>query len=180
MYTDAARTEANAKTVELNRYTFDETTGEPTAQNDAAIGYGYQELQESTRGNTTAKSITNFKKSVADNKGYYIGRYEARKNTDGIITEKGTDSVYNSVTQPNAATAARNMYDNTNPFTSDLMNSYAWDTATLFLQRCGDNETPYSLAIIISIEGEDGMALLITLVYVLPVKHGGLLVASVQ
>ena len=26
---------------------------------------------------------------------------------------------------------------NSNKFTSDLMNSYAWDTATLFLQTCG-------------------------------------------
>lgn len=33
------------------------------------------------------------------------------------------------------------MYDNTHPYTSDLMNSYAWDTAIVFLQKCGDNPT---------------------------------------
>ena len=31
------------------------------------------------------------------------------------------------------------MYNDSN-FTSDLMNSYAWDTATLFLQNCGTNK----------------------------------------
>ena len=33
------------------------------------------------------------------------------------------------------------MYKDATTFTSDLMNSYAWDTATLFLQTCGDNPT---------------------------------------
>ena len=28
---------------------------------------------------------------------------------------------------------------NSNKFTSDLMNSYAWDTATVFIQNCGTN-----------------------------------------
>ena len=56
------------------------------------------------------------------------------------ITEKGTDSVYNYVTQLQAAQLAQNMY-NSNKFISDLMNSYAWDTLTLFLQTCGTNAT---------------------------------------
>ena len=148
IYTDEAKTEANAKTINLNRYTFDEN-GNPTAQNDAAIpstwdaNLKFQELSTSTSGNTTAKDIEKFKKSVETNRGYYIGRYEARKNSSGAITEVGTDNVWNNITQPNAATQARNMYDNTKPFTSDLMNSYAWDTATLFLQTCGTN-TKYS------------------------------------
>ena len=146
-------TKADGTTVQinLNRYTFD-GNGIPTAQNDSAIpdgnyhGYNYQELATG-KGNTVAKSITNFKYSVTTNGGYYIGRYEARTttkrtaagNTLTQITEKGTDQVYNYVTQIQAASQAQNMYDNTHPFTSDLMNSYAWDTATLFLQSCGTN-----------------------------------------
>ena len=35
---------------------------------------------------------------------------------------------------------AKNMYQNATTFTSDLMNSYAWDTATLFLQTCGKDK----------------------------------------
>ena len=81
------------------------------------------------------------------NGGYYIGRYEARTTTERSseddtltqITEKGTNPVYNYVTQIQAAEQAQNMY-NSSKFTSDLMNSYAWDTATLFLQTCGEEK----------------------------------------
>mgnify|MGYP004502004339 CR=1 FL=1 len=147
IYTDVAKTDANAKTIELNRYTFDES-GNPTPQNESVIETYYQELETSDKGNTVAKSIPNFKTSVATNEGYYIGRYEARTTTartnksDSItpITEKGTDQIYNYVTQIQAAQLAQNMY-NSNKFTSDLINSYAWDTATLFLQTCGTDVT---------------------------------------
>ena len=144
IYTDADKTEANAKTINLNRYTFD-SNGNPTAQNDAAIGV-CQELATSTLGNTTAKDINDFKTkaSATGSGGYYIGRYEARKNSGGAITEKATDSIWNSVSQENAATQARNMFQNATTFTSDLVNSYAWDTATLFLQTFGTN-SKYSL-----------------------------------
>ena len=150
IYTDVARTEANAKTIELNRYTFD-SNGNPTAQNDAVVETYYQELETSTKGNTTAKDINEFKTkaSATGSGGFYIGRYEARKNSSGTITEKGTDSVWNNITQPNAATQAKNMYQNATTFTSDLMNSYAWDTATLFLQTFGTNST-YSMQIRVS------------------------------
>ena len=146
IYTDKEHTEANTKTIELNRYTFD-TKGNSKAQNDAAIDTYFKELETSTYGNATAKNISDFKQCVEKNSGFYIGRYEARTGTERTsttdtitpITEKGTDSVYNYVTQIQAAELARNMYDDTKPFTSDLINSYAWDTATLFLQTCGTN-----------------------------------------
>lgn len=152
IYTNAEKTEY--KNVELNRYTFDEE-GVPSAQNEAAIKISedsFEEKQTSIDGITPAKSITNFKQSVANNKGYYVGRYEARteeprsSKDDPItpISTKGVDSIYNYVTQPQAAELSGDMYDSTKPFTSDLMNSYAWDTATLFLQRCGTDST-YSI-----------------------------------
>ena len=137
IYTDTERTEANVKAIELNRYTFDEN-GISTAQNENIVESKFQELETSNKGNIVAKSIPNFKNSVTTNGGYYIGRYEARKNISGTITEVGTDTVWNSITQPNTAIQAQNMYNSTK-FTSDLMNSYAWDTATLFLQTCGTN-----------------------------------------
>ena len=150
IYTDTSKTESSAKTIELNRYTFDEN-GNPTPQGENVItenNVNYQELEISNKGNTVAKSLPNFKESVGTNGGYYIGRYEARttkaRTTKGDtltqITEKGTDLVYNFVTQLQAASQVQNMY-NSNKFTSDLMNSYAWDTATLFLQKCGTNAT---------------------------------------
>ena len=124
--------------IKLNRYTF-ASDGTPTEQNEEVIYTYYQELATSDKGNTVAKNITNFKNSVKENGGYYIGRYEARKNTtSGKLTEVNSDSVWNRITQPDAATQARNMYDEQQPFTSDLMNSYAWDTAITFIQKCTD------------------------------------------
>ncbi len=150
IYTDTEKTEENAKTIELNRYTFD-SSGNPTAQNDAVIESYYQELATSTLGNTTAKDINDFKTkaSATGSGGFYIGRYEARTatarsasgNTLTTLTTKASDYVYNWVTQIQAADLARNMYKDATTFTSDLMNSYAWDTATLFLQIFGTDST---------------------------------------
>ena len=124
--------------IKLNRYTF-ASDGTPTEKNEEVIENKYQELATSNKGNTVAKNITNFKNSVNANGGYYIGRYEARKNTtSGKLTEVKNDSVWSLISQPDAATQARNMYDEQKPFTSDLMNSYAWDTAITFIQKCTD------------------------------------------
>ena len=135
------KTDGSSVTVNLDRYTFDES-GKETAQGEETVETYFSEIQAGS-GNTVAKSITDFKASVSTNGGYYIGRYEARKNkTSGKVTEVKTDTVWNAITQPNAAIQARNMYDNTHPFTSDLVNSYAWDTAVLFIQNC--TNTKYS------------------------------------
>ena len=128
--------------IKLNRYTF-ASDGTPTEKNEEVIDSYFSET--ASKGNTVAKDITNFKNSVTANGGYYIGRYEARtttaRNDKGNaltqITEKGTDQVYNYVTQLQAAEQAQGMYTSNN-FTSDLMNSYAWDTAITFIQKCTD------------------------------------------
>ena len=63
------------------------------------------------------------------------------------LTIKENEFVYNWVTQSQAAKLSQNMYNDSN-FTSELVNSYAWDTAILFLQQCDDREnkdTPYSM-----------------------------------
>ena len=62
----------------------------------------------------------------------------AKENALTQITSKKADYVYNYVTQSQAAEQARGMY-NESTFTSDLMNSYAWDTALVFIQKCGTN-----------------------------------------
>ena len=148
IYTDVAKTDANAKTIELGRYEFD-SNGNKSAYAGSYVEEDKGDINTTLKkyGNIIAKNITNFKNSVATNGGYYIGRYEARTLTKRTaagnaltqITEKGTDSVYNYVEQKQAAEQAQNMY-NSNKFTSDLMNSYAWDTATLFLQTCGEEK----------------------------------------
>ena len=137
--------------INLERYSFDATTGEPSIYNGI---YTEDTEEEHVFDNTPAKDINDFTAKAKSAGGYYIGRYEARTETkreegDNLtqVTVKSNDYLYNYVTQPQAATLSRNMYNNSN-FTSDLVNSYAWDTAIAFLQKCDDREnrqTPYSL-----------------------------------
>ena len=145
-------TSTGDKTITLSRYTFD-NSGTPTDQGSNVISNYYQELASSTYGNTPAKNIEEFKTSATSNGGYYIGRYEAR---DGTATSARTSStsdtnqlvctasnyVYNYVTQPQAASLSQGMYNDSN-FESDLVNSYAWDTAIVFIQECS-GDTDYS------------------------------------
>ena len=147
--------------IELNRYTFDRN-GKETKQGTNKIDNCYTEdtaaKHDKNYENTIAKDIEDFKSKAEGSHGYYIGRYEARtanersgSTTDDKLTQittKPNDYVYTWVTQQQAAKLSREMYTKT-PFESDLINSYAWDTATLFLQtidnRTTDKSEKYSL-----------------------------------
>ena len=154
--------------IKLGRYVYKEdgtiditlSKTEPTGQlrNSLADSIYYTEgLKDTPTTNTHAKDIEAFISKVKTTGGYYIARYEARTkaertaptNDEGLtqLTVKPDEYVYNFVTQPQAASLSRNMYVGTN-FTSDLMNSYTWDTTIDFLQKCydreGENKTPYS------------------------------------
>ena len=132
----------NKETITLGRYIFD-SSGNATAYSgsyteDTASNHN------SSYGNTIAKDIEDFKNKVTNTThGYYIGRYESRKNGTQV-TVKASDTVYNNTTQPNAATVSRGMYSDSN-FESDLMNSYAWDTAIVFLQKFDNRANKASL-----------------------------------
>ena len=136
---------ANNGTVEikLSRYTFEED-GTPIDQEDNSINSDYQELATSNYGNATAKDIEKFKTSANSNHGYYIGRYEAGVN--GFMVCKSGKGVWNWVTQYEASELSRDMYGSEAKVTSDLINSYAWDTAIVFIQECGteNNSSTYS------------------------------------
>ena len=141
------KADGTTTTITLGRYDFNSTTGVESAYTGTYVEEDSNDSSTLKKyGNTIAKNITDFKNSVAKNGGYYIGRYEARTATARSasgnaltqITEKGTENVYNYVTQLQAAQLSQNMY-NSDKFTSDLMNSYAWDTATVFIQNCGTN-----------------------------------------
>ena len=139
--------------IELNRYTFD-SNGKETKQGTNKIDNYYTEdtaaNHDNNYKNTIAKNIDDFKIKTKSSHGYYIGRYEARdkdstaertssSSTTNQLVCTADNYVYNNVTQSQAATLSRGMYTGT-PFESDLINSYAWDTATLFLQTF-DNRT---------------------------------------
>ena len=145
------KADGTTTTITLGRYDFNSTTGKESTYSGSFVEEDSNDSSTLKKyGNTIAKSITNFKNSVVQNGGYYIGRYEARTATARSasgnaltqITEKGTENVYNYVTQLQAAQLSQNMY-NSDKFTSDLINSYAWDTAIVFIQNCGTN-TKYS------------------------------------
>jgi len=137
------------KTITLSRYTFD-TNGDQTDQGANTIDNYYRELASSTLGNAVAKNIEDFKTKTNAAGGFWIGRYEARttsqtartskNDTLTSVTEKPENSVYNYITQTDASAKAITMYEENSYFESDLINSYAWDTATLFLQEY-DNRT---------------------------------------
>ena len=126
---------STTKTIKLSRYTF-ATNGTQTDQGTNIISSNFQELETSAYGNTTAKDLQGFINSANTNGGYYLGRYEA-SNNGGKVESKYDAKTWTSVTQPTAATAARDMYTSNSSYTSDLVNSYAWDTAIVFIQNFG-------------------------------------------
>ena len=156
----------STETITLGRYVFNEDGTIDTALSKTEPGEqiqpsGYSDyftegLKDSSTKNTHAKDIEDFKNKVTNTThGYYIGRYEAR---DKVATAERTDSdneknqlvctankyVYNYITQPKAAELSRGMYSDSN-FESDLMNSYAWDTAIVFLQKFDNRANKASL-----------------------------------
>ena len=92
---------------------------------------------DGTNGGVGAKSLEEFVTSVEKNHGYYLARYEAGKGTDGKPVSKEGD-VWNYITQADASVATRKMYDGEKNYTSDLVNSYAWDTAIVYIQAMGN------------------------------------------
>ena len=145
----------NKEIITLSRYTFaNNSLGTPGIKGEDKISDGYSEnyTEDTTSdhnisyGNTIAKDIEKFKNKVTNiTHGYYIGRYEARRNGTQL-TVKETDTVYNNIIQADAATASRGMYSDGN-FESDLVNSYAWDTTIVFLQKFDNRENKENLKV---------------------------------
>ena len=146
-------------TITLGRYEFDSNTGAlksntpvqvasvENCTQEVTINTNYKELSvfragnsatDSTAQNATARNLEEFISTTLANGGYYIARFEA-SGTASKITSKYNQTVLVDITQPNAAKAAREMYgeikeNNKLVYASDLVNSYAWDTAIIFIQ----------------------------------------------
>ena len=105
----------------------------------------YQELSTFRDGsksdgseNATARDLKTFIEMSLANGGYYIARYEASGDSSKIYS-KYDQTVLTDIPQPIAASLAREMYgevkeNNELIYASDLVNSYAWDTAIIFIQ----------------------------------------------
>ena len=122
------------------------------------------ELKDKTGTNTTAKNLKEFIEKTETNKGFYIARYEASYgsgyNSSGTdtatkfgnakplskpSTANSEDSMnytagtlWNRIRQGQAALVSQNMYKNDSYVESDLVNSYAWDTAIVYIQAMGN------------------------------------------
>ena len=110
--------------------------------------------------------MKNFIEKTETNKGFYIARYEASYGSG--YNSSGTDratkfgnakplskiskansnkssmnytegTLWNCITQPQAALVSQNMYKNDKYVESDLINSYAWDTAIVYIQAMGNS-----------------------------------------
>lgn len=131
------------KKILLGRYSFD-LSGTPSDNGSTNfIEETQKEHETSGYGNTIAKDIEEFIDSVRENGGYYLARFEASQNTvTNKVESKYNKTVWTNMTQSVAATACQDLYTGVN---SDLINSYAWDTAILFIQKNG--KTDYSIEI---------------------------------
>ena len=123
------------------------------------------EKTDLTATNTTAKNLQDFITKTNKNKGFYIARYEASYgsgyNSSGSTTAEKygnakplskvstansessmnytEGTLWNIITQRQAAIVSQNMYKNDSYVESDLVNSYAWDTAIVYIQAMGNS-----------------------------------------
>ena len=123
------------------------------------------EKDDLTGTNTTAKNLQAFIEKTNTNKGFYIARYEASYrsgyNASGSTTAEKygnakplskvstassessmnyvEGTLWNFITQPQAAIVSQNMYKDNSYVESDLVNSYAWDTAIVYIQAMGNS-----------------------------------------
>ena len=163
---------ANKETVDiaLGRYSFTQNSDGTITTSEYSGSYTEDTTanHNSDYKNAIAKDIEKFKTSANSNHGYYIGRYEAgvvdynssvstsnsnnETNWTGYTGDniklvcKKEQQVWNYVTQNKASELSRDMYGSEAKVTSDLINSYAWDTAIVFIQKCGteSNSSTYS------------------------------------
>lgn len=125
----------------------------PITITSGSISWNYKELTTFREGNTatnstaqnaTARNLAEFISTSLSNGGYYIARFEASETTSKIYS-KYNQPVLTDIPQPEAASLAREMYgevkeNNELIYASDLVNSYAWDTAIIFIQTYSTEE----------------------------------------
>ena len=105
----------------------------------------------SGKDNAIAKDINKFKEKVKNVGGFYIARYEAGDSTANNVRNSSSSQTvipvfkknkitYNCITQNNSAALISKLYSNQSKnYESDLVNSYAWDTAIVFIQEFSEN-----------------------------------------
>ena len=122
----------------LSRRIF-EPSGATEVQGDNAISTDY--YGEGNENSVAKEQIEQFKDSANKNAGFYIGRYEAgteeeRTNVNIALTRPLAQKdkyPYIYITRDQARMQSEAMYSGNEYVTSELMSSYAWDTALNFI-----------------------------------------------
>lgn len=127
------------KTINLSRYTFNSSTGVPTAIEKTTAD---NDCTETTSNSATTK-LTTFEASAINYGGYYLGRYEAGGSA-GNLTVKAGQTVYDFISRNDAVAQSQAIYSNNEYYESDLLNSLALDTAIVYIQTFGTN-SKYSI-----------------------------------
>ena len=147
--TGTYQTSSGVKTNELTRRNFSSTGATPISGDSTAFEYnGNCYYGEGNSSSVASTQIAVFKeyaspKSEANpngNGGFYIGRYE--QGTGNAC--KYNQTPYDYVTRDQAKSQAEAMYGEESSVVSELISSYAWDTALNFI--CQTNSAGYTLA----------------------------------
>ena len=178
--------DGSMQVIELGRYDFgtkDDQKLEGPKDGSEEIVMTSSSDKATEDSNSVARAIEEFKTQTKLAKGYYIGRYEmgiegATVNEDTkqwteeengskkVVCQAGK-TVYNYRTRDEAKEDSRNLYNEvkkgeTTIYTSDLINSYAWDTTVVYIMKTtGDNNYAYqndgqgSLAVATGAKGDE-------------------------
>ena len=107
-----------------------------------------KDLEETEEVEEIEENLVDFKESVEENGGFYIGRYEASYLDGKVATVESSDisrssdtadltdgMLWNWVSQTDALAKCEEMYEgHESGINSQLINSYAWDTALKFIE----------------------------------------------
>ena len=164
---DIKNKDGSTTTIKLGRYsnfTMSGTTPPDPAQEATESSYNtavliedyYFEISDSftgdgtvnaasSYGNTKATNLQEWISTSLVNGGYYIARYEASQSTSDTAKAASIKGVspWATIIQSDIATVAKATYAvdgaNSSNYYSDLINSYAWDTAIIFIQAYEDS-----------------------------------------
>ena len=138
--------------ITLGRYTFARSSPGTPAIKQKGSEYDQTTLAQATSGtlNTkygVAKSSYYFyelngsrpgkEKSDLTGTNTTASKVSTANSTSSMNYKEGT--LWNFITQPQAALVSQNMYKNDKYVESDLINSYAWDTAIVYIQAMGNS-----------------------------------------
>ena len=93
-----------------------------------------------------SQNVTTFLSKAKEKRGFYIGRYE---QGTGNVVKKNVET-YTNVTRDQAKTQAENLYSGNQYVGSELISSYAWDTALNFI--CQTHKDGYKIATVVNSE----------------------------